>query len=203
MDGERFDFLTRVFATRATRRGALGGMLGGAAALAGAARGRGPVAAAPKSCTVACAGLPGPQKAACKQACRECGGDINSVCIGFGPLGPASFTCCPSDTFCDFETGQCAPIVECSAEICAGDPCGFNVCGLSDVTGVCLCAESTGADPDSCDCVQPICTDLCSAEEPACPDGFVCITQCCGEPTCAPRCGTALGAGVENQSRWG
>jgi hypothetical protein len=49
MDADRFDGLTRILAESRSRRGMVKGLLGGAVALAGAALGRAPAGAAPKT----------------------------------------------------------------------------------------------------------------------------------------------------------
>ena len=199
MDGDRFDALTKRLGTGTSRRRVLRGLAGGAAAL-GAAVGRGPVAAAPNSCAVGCAGLPGPQKAACKQACRQCGGDINRVCIGFGPVGPSAFACCPEGTACSFDTGECVEVATCPsgepAEACSlgiTTNCPENeACALVvDTAGGCACIERFCGEPEvpcesSDDCGGSVCVE---------------VPGCCGSTRfCATACGASGGGSTTGAS---
>ena len=96
MDQSKFDDLTRALAERPSRRRVLRGLAGGAAAMVGAALGRGPAVAAPmpKTCKVGCSGFNRQGKTACEKACKECGGDFDRVCTTEGPFGPTAFVCC-------------------------------------------------------------------------------------------------------------
>lgn len=169
MDERRFDSLTRVLATEGTRRGVLRGVAGGLAAAVGAAFGRRTAGAAPNTCAVGCANLPGPQKAACKQACRQCGGDFSQVCVAEGPFGPTGFVCCPEGTFCIGGVGQCCPV---GTEPCFG-PGGVFAC----------CPEGTFCDFDTGTCVE-ITLTVCPTGETAenCAAG---VTTDCAEGACA------------------
>src|SRR5215211_2249811 len=110
MDGERFDVLTKGLVAGMSRRGVLRGLVGGVAALVGAALGREQVAAAPqKTCKIGCSGFNRQAKVACEKACKECGGDFDRVCTAEGPFGPTAFVCCPEGTFCAFGLGVCCP----------------------------------------------------------------------------------------------
>jgi hypothetical protein len=193
MDGKRFDELARALARSRTRRGFVATLAGGAAAVLG----RGTAWAAPNSCAVGCAGLPGPQKAACKQACRQCGGDINSVCIGFGPVGPSSFICCEAGTACSFDTGTCEEVMTCPS----GEPaesCSLGV--TSDCAGG-VCAQVVNVD-GGCACVERACSFEPCTTGSDCASGLcVDIPGCCGEPN--PFCGTPCGAGAgERAAGW-
>jgi hypothetical protein len=198
MDGDTFDRVTRSLARGETRRRflrSIAGGLGGVAALFGRSSGE----AAPSSCSIGCAGLPGPQKAACKQACKKCGGDFDRVCVAFGPFGPTGFACCQAGTACDFETGQCVEVATCPsgepAENCSlgvETDCADGACAqVISVDGGCACVErqcsfepcTTGAD-----CASGLCVD---------------IPGCCGDPT--PFCGIPCGSATTNRNTngWG
>ncbi len=81
------------------------------------------VSAAPAPCAVACAGLHGPAKASCIQACRLCQGDVTRICAT-----PTAFVCCTSGQCCfDCTVGhfQCGTL--CSIGYVSGscdDTCG-------------------------------------------------------------------------------
>ena len=78
--------------------------------------------AAPPPCAVFCAGLPGPAKASCLQACRRCQADSSRLCFT-----PTAFVCCPSGETCCFDcsTGRqrCGTASTCSPGTCE-DTCG-------------------------------------------------------------------------------
>lgn len=198
MDGQRFDELTMALATGVTRRRFVGIVAGGVAAVAGLFR-RG-AGAAPSSCSVGCAGLPGPQKAACKQACRQCGGNFDQVCVRFGPVGPVAFTCCPEGTVCSFE-GVCEEVTICPT----GEPaenCALGITTNCGPEGACALVDD--ADSDDCNCIERICGDPCTTDADCTEIGSVCSTVpgCCPDTTfCAFPCGTA---GVTSQNIiWG
>lgn len=187
MDGSRFDDLTRTLAAGASRRRVLGA-LGG---LAAAVLGRGPAQAAPSNCAVGCANLKGPQKAACGQACRQCGGDFNRVCVAEGPFGPTGFTCCPAGTFCVFGPGICCPE-------------GADVCFDADGNATC-CPEGTFCDVETGQCGPPAACDAASGcFGGACAQGCFCVTDTEGQGACvsgafadcgAPPCETSAECG--------
>ena len=108
LNDQRFDTLTKSVMSRATRRQVVrfsaAGLTGAVVALLGR---EAPSRAAPNTCSVGCAGLPGPQKAACKQACRHCAGGFDSLCPKEGPFGPTEFTCCSEFLQCVPATGEC------------------------------------------------------------------------------------------------
>ena len=202
MDGQRFDELTRKLAATVSRRGMLRTLAGGVAA-AGMALSRRGSSAAPNACAVGCAGLPGPQKAACKQACNKCGGDFDRVCSEFGPFGPINFVCCPEGTVCDQFTGECVEVTLCPtgepAENCAA---GIETnCGEGDV-----CALVDDADAEDCQCVERICTGVvCTTDADCTESGGVCVTipGCCPETTfCGVPCGSAAGVASDGASGW-
>jgi hypothetical protein len=201
MDAQRFDELTKKLAAKVSRRGVLRTLAGGIAA-AGAAISRRGVTAAPSACSVGCAGLPGPQKAACKQACRECGGDFDSVCVQFGPFGPTSFTCCPEGTACSFE-GECVEVTICPT----GEPaenCAVGIESSCGEGGACALVED--ADSDDCNCVERFCTEIpCTTDADCAESGGVCSTipGCCAETTfCALPCGSGVGVTSDGAHGW-
>ena len=113
MDGHHFDELTRRFARGVSRREVMRTLAGGVAAL-GAVVGRRAVTAAPRPpAAVGCAGLPGPQKAACTQACRKCGGNFDHVCPQFGSVGPGVSPLPGRDRPRSFDIGQCVEVTTC------------------------------------------------------------------------------------------
>jgi hypothetical protein len=202
MDGQRFDDLTRRLATTITRRGALRTLAGGLAAAGAALTHRG-ATAAPNTCAVGCAGLPGPQKAACKQACKACGGDFDRVCTQFGPVGPTGFTCCPEGTVCDEFTGECIEITICPT----GEPAESCAAGITTDCGEGgACALVDDADADDCLCVERACTEIpCTTDADCADSGGVCATipGCCAEATfCAIPCGGGVGLTANSAPRW-
>jgi hypothetical protein len=204
MDGQRFDELTKKLAATVSRRGVLRTLAGGVAA-AGAALSRRGSSAAPSTCAVGCAGLPGPQKAACLQACRRCGGDFDRVCFDEGPFGPTAFVCCPEGTFCFFGEGLCCEV---GTEPCFGPGgeafccpegtfCNFDLGQCEELTlcptgepadncfaGVFTDCDPTGAcglvddaDSDQCNCIERTCTEIPCATDADCAEiGSMCVT---------------------------
>ena len=185
MEPQRFDTLVTALGRGASRRHLLRRLLAGA--MAGAALGSGTVAwdgsrrgaaAAPKPCSIGCAGLSGPQKAASKQACRACGGDFDRVCIEEGPFGPTNFVCCPEGSVCDFE-GSCIEVTICPsgepADNCTADV--FTDCGLvDDVDDGCTCIQRSCGAPctSSADCAGAACVSVPGC----CPDDTFCAVPC-------------------------
>jgi hypothetical protein len=138
-------------------------------------------AGAPAKCAVFCAGLPGPRKAACVQACHQCNGDVTRVCNS-----PTGATCCAPDAVCTSD-GTCLTV-----------PPGCSGLGCSSSCGTfCSCvrtAENTVA------CVQQVCTFIPCVSTAECGAGSVCFTEgCCGGGGfCVPVCsGSPSGAFVE------
>jgi hypothetical protein len=199
MDGSQFDRLTKVLAGGVSRRRVVRGGLGSLIGAALAALGRG-AAAAPSTCSVYCADQPGARKAACKQACRQCGGDPAQVChndetgefaccpagqgcfggiccaspdqVCFGANGPV---CCAEGTFCNGNTGTCEPPAVCDATSgCLGGTCAAGCFCVSTVEGEGACVSGAFAD-----CFAP----SCSASSDC--GGGVCVdaTDCCGFAT--------------------
>jgi hypothetical protein len=80
-------------------------------------------------------------------------------------------------------------------------PCEGNACGVEP--DLCVCGESVFPDfpcvfartnEGACQCFLPLCGlgDACEVDSD-CEDGFACVNvECCGEPVCAPLCGTPL-----------
>jgi hypothetical protein len=222
-----FEELSKALARGVSRRKALRLVAASVASGVLSGLGLGHVRAAPNRCAQACAFEPkGPRQAACKQACKRCGGDLSRVCFGTEIIccppdsvccdGPAGTTCCaegeqccggtcveecPEGSFLDPETCECVPFSTCTT--CADNPCGVDplaVCGENPQSGFCLCAQTVD---ETCACVQPICGDLC-AMSTDCPEGFACIVdECCGFATCAPLCETAAPATSQTAQRWG
>jgi hypothetical protein len=199
MDGNRFDGMARALAEARTRRGVVAGLLGGAAAVAAAALGRGPAAAAPKGgpgdpCKVGCAGFNRQAKTACEKACKQCGGDLNRVCTAFGPFGPTAFACCGAGTACEFETGACVEVATCPE---TGEPAENCALGITSDCADGACAQVVNVD-GGCACVERQCSFEACATGSDCASGLcVDIPGCCGEPTpfCGIPCGGTGGGG--------
>src|SRR5215211_2716967 len=109
MNAHPFDALTRTMMTRATRRRVVGFTAAGLSGTLLAVVGRATLSrAAPDECSIGCAGLSGPQKAACKHACRQCANGFDDLCPQPGPFGPTGFICCDASVglICTRETGE-------------------------------------------------------------------------------------------------
>jgi hypothetical protein len=186
MDANRFDGLARSLAGTRSRRGVVKGLVGGAAAVGGAALGRVPVEAAPKpkTCKVGCSGFNRQAKTACEKACKECGNNFDRVCTEDGPFGPTAFVCCAEGTFCVFGEGICCPD---DAAVCFDD----------QGNATCVdCGPGEFPDPNQgCACVP---FPTCEAEAPEncaagvfvdCdPDGFcACVENVDGGKACVER----------------
>jgi hypothetical protein len=200
VDGERFDRLTRLVAGGVSRRRVISGSV--ASAVVGLL-GRGEATAAPSACAVGCAGLPGPQKAACTQACRQCGGDFNRVCPTFGPFGPTSFTCCPEGTACDSSAGSCIELEFCEPGVPA-ENCAVGVSADCGPGGACGLVDD--ADGEGCQCIERACTGILCTTDADCTDGLTCVSApgCCAEAAfCGIPCGSAGATGVQTTAAWG
>ena len=105
MDSQQFDRLVRSLSTDASRRHIFKAMTAAAIAGAWGTVRHTSIAAAPDPCSVECADEPGPRKAACKQACKKCGG-LTNVCGSF-----VNYACCARQSCCGFpqETAVCCP----------------------------------------------------------------------------------------------
>jgi hypothetical protein len=176
MGSHQFDRLARSLAADTSRRQVLRGTLG--------------------PCAVLCANQPGPRKAACKQACRQCNNDPTSVCqhfqtgqltccpegdicaegiccVSFDQLcfGTNGVTCCPEDPFCDFATGECGPPAVCGPESgCLGGTCAAGCFCVSSFEGDGACVDGAFTNRDAQQC-----------ETSAGCGGGVCVdaTDCC------------------------
>jgi len=186
MDGSRFDDLVRTLATETSRRGVLHRLAAGGAAALLAVLGRRRGEAAPDACSQACAFEPkGPRQAACKQACRRCGGNLNQVCFG------SQITCCADGECCfDEQTGN----VTCSSQLPACPaPLVREGCSCVCPAG---CGPGTFPDPNQgCACVPfPTCDaggapENCELEvETSCGGGTcACVTDVDGNDACVER----------------
>lgn len=215
MDGHRFDQLTKSLSAGMSRRGLVRGAVASIAGLALTAVGR-RAGAAPNSCSVGCANLKGPQKAACRQACQQCNGDFNRVCFEFGPFGPINFvccsegtfcvaeagvccptgtqpcfgpegvTCCPEGTFCNFDTGQCADLTFCPT----GEPAENCFAGITTDCAEGACALADDVDSDECQCIERACGDPCASSADCGGGPCVEVPGCCPDLRfCATPCG--------------
>ena len=184
MDGQRFDAMTRRMAAGVSRRRLIGAAVSGMAGAALAALGRGGAAtAAPNRCAQACAFEPkGPRQAACRQACKQCGGSTINVCFG------ETIQCCPPGTLCD--GFGCVPPATCDATSgCFGGLCGPDCFCVSSVEGDGACVSAAYADCFAAPCET---SDDCG--------GGFCVdaTECCGGPTkvCFPAEATCAASGA-------
>ena len=199
---DRFAELSKAAAQTVSRRQALRLAVGGLAGVAFAGVGLGSASAAPSRCSQICATEPaGPRRAACKQACKRCGGDLSRMCFG------AEIICCPPETSCcesatgtfccpagtQCVDGECVEVFICpggqSAENCTT---GTNTnCGAGGE-----CALVAAADGAGCECVERVCTGIPCTTDADCADGLcVTIPGCCPEATfCGIPCGSAAAA---------
>jgi hypothetical protein len=215
MQDSHFDQITRSYASSPSRRRLLGGLTGAVAASFAAFGEKGSQAdAAPNACSVGCASLQGPRKAACKQACKDCGGDFDALCIDYGPFGPVSIVCCQDGTYCAGDGTCCAVGIEsCTgsggtvccdpATFCDGDgnclpystcdTCVFDECDYSATIcarqpsgdGFCVCVGIAG----ECHCLATDCGDYCDPEAQDCGEGRMCNpASCCGGSRCESIC---------------
>ena len=186
MDGEKFDRVVRLLASGVSRRGAVKGLTTAAVGAALTALGQAPTAAAPRRCATACANFNGPQKAACKQACEECGGNFNKVCQS----GTGVFTCCPQGGCCynpALGTFTCCPDGGC----CHNPTTGTNTCCPTESGGCCCnqspqavcCAQGTRCCACGSTTRAPVC---CSTGVDCCYDTTTGTRYCCTAAT--PRC---------------
>jgi hypothetical protein len=137
MDSQQFDRLVRSLSSDASRRHIFKAMTAAAIAGAWGTVRRSSIAAAPDPCSVECALEPGPRKAACKQACKKCGGFAN-IC---GTL--TNYACCAPQSCCGFspETEFCCPdqttcCINPGGIICCADQ---TTCGFDPTTGGAAC----------------------------------------------------------------
>jgi hypothetical protein len=185
MDGERFDRLTKHLADGFTRRRVLRGIGGAGAALA--TLGGRPTAAAPNACAQACAFEPkGPRQAACKQACKKCGQNLNQVCFGNTITCCADGLCCfdeaTGDVTCSTQLPPCPePLVREGCQcVCPGGNCGAGE--FPDPAQGCACAPiptcDSGGAPENCE----------AGVEASCADGAcACVTNVDGGEACVER----------------
>lgn len=202
--GAHFDRLTKVLAGGVSRRrvilGGLSAVVSGTVAALSRGAAAAPTRGGPGPCAVYCADQPGPRKADCLQACRQCGSDPSQVChnfetsdfaccpegqdcfggiccsspdqVCFGTNGPV---CCPDGTFCDFNTGECGPPAVCDATSgCFGGTCAAGCFCVTTVEGDGACVSNAFANCDATPCTI---SDECG--------GGVCVdaTECCGIET--------------------
>lgn len=202
---DRFAELSRAAAQTVSRRRALRLAVGGLAGVAFAGVGLGSAGAAPNRCAQVCASEPaGPRRAACKQACKQCGGDLAQMCFG------AQIICCPGETSCcESSSGSfCCPANSACVDgecvelfVCPGGPTAENCaagivtnCGVGDV-----CAQ-VQAVAGGCTCIERICGDPCITDAD-CSGGTVCVTApgCCADAT--PFCGTPCGSAATSSAQ--
>ena len=208
--GDRFAALSKAAAQTVSRRQALRLAIGGLAGAAFAGVGLGSASAAPNRCAQVCAFEPaGPRRAACKQACKQCSGDISQMCFG------AEIICCPGESSCCENStesfccpagtacvgGECVELAICPG----GEPAENCATGISTNCGAGgFCALVDDADGENCQCVERICTGIPCTTDADCAAG-VCVTipGCCPETTfCGVPCGSAA-TGLTTTGRWG
>jgi hypothetical protein len=207
---DRFAELSKAAAQSVSRRQALRLAVGGLAGAAFAGVGLGNASAAPNRCAQFCASEPpGPRRAACKQACKQCGGDVSRICFG------AEIICCPPDTTCCESStamfccpagtrcadGECVEVVTCPG----GQPAENCELGIStNCPENEACALVDDADGDGCHCIERLCGAPCTTDAD-CTDGTVCISApgCCPDTTfCGTPCGSGA-TGLATTRSWG
>lgn len=169
-----FEDLSRALATGVSRRQAVKLMGGAVAGSVLAVMHLGRAEAAPSTCAVFCgktAFNSGPAHAQCLQACKQCGGDVQSLC-----QGPTGVTCCQNGTVCGPVTRTCVPPCTCDS---------FTPCGAQG----CLCVTTT---ENASACIVPTCTEITCTSSADCGAGYVCFqstSSCCGAGNfCVPTC---------------
>jgi len=222
----QFDELSKALAAGISRREALRRIGSGLVGATLAALGLGKADAAPNPCSVFCSKNfpPGPARAACLQACRQCGADVSRVCFGATNAiccAPDS-SCCNSSTgsaFCCPEHGNCCGDGCCSAGqncclgssgffCCEGECCGDNCCGPGTFCqdgqcipqGTCLsetiCGQSFSICGQGAGGLVCICTRSVEGDV-ACGNDFPCNTPSC---TSSAECEELLGPGFYCQA---
>ncbi|CAA9551503.1 MAG: conserved hypothetical protein with Kelch motif [uncultured Thermomicrobiales bacterium] len=197
MDGQRFDDLTRALAAGTSRRrvlkGLLGGIGGGALALAGATKGD---AARLRPLGANCNRDDKCASGVCDLATKHCACPPGQVACSHGCVDSASFQTDPANC------GGCGRV--CLSGVCTGGVCGAGPSAVlgascsgggecasgSCVDGVC-CAEATCSGLDTA-CQVGVCqpgTGACSvqprANGTACDDGNACTqTDTCQDGAC-------------------
>jgi hypothetical protein len=156
MDGDQFDSIIRLLATRESRRRLLKGLAASASGSVFATIGRRQALAAPDPCSVYCSRQEpkGPAQAACKQACKQCKAETRRVC-----RQETGYTCCPRGHECPF--GSCCPIGRATCfgpagqPVCCSDPADTTCCQLPSCGQVCPSSIVCGPGEirQGCDCV--------------------------------------------------
>jgi hypothetical protein len=154
-----FDELSKALARGLPRREVLRRIGSGLASAALTTFSFGKANAAPSPCAVFCSGQfpPGPRRASCQQACRQCNADVSRVCFG----ATNTICCPPGGSCCGSSTGAvfcCPPETSCCFEICCpvDQPCCFGADGAfccppetSCCDGIC-CPSGTFCDNGEC-----------------------------------------------------
>ena len=180
----QFDELSKALAGDLSRREVLQRISSGLVGAALVYLGVGKAAAAPSPCAVYCSQAfpPGPARATCGQACRQCGADISRVCNT-----PTGSVCCGPEEACRFE--GCVSVA-CTMERISVCPRAFYPCNRA---GNCVCVANVEG---STSCADPgaQCLGACQTSAEcvvAFGPGAFCtptgtLAGCCGTDT--PQC---------------
>jgi hypothetical protein len=176
MDDQRFDAITRAFASGSNRRAILRRLAVAVSGIGLTAISRRQASAAPNECAVRCADQPGARGAQCRQVCKQCAGGPPAVCLD---ASSGSFTC--QDLQGDPKNcGGCGAVCEPPRSACLGGSCA---CPPETVfiepLGICRsCADVTA----TCDANRP-----CSPGGAAttCQNGCCCVPSGSGGLGCA------------------
>ncbi len=178
MDDQRFDAITRVFATGANRRAILRHLTVAMSGIGLTAINRGQASAAPSECAVRCADQPGARGAQCRQVCKKCAGGPPAVCFD---ASSGSFTC--RDLQNDpANCGSCDAVCEVPLTACAA--------------GSCACPFGTEFFPPTNSCRPCGNVPETCRENSDCPQGSAfktCQNGCCCAPSGSGGVGCAIG----------
>ena len=198
MDNDRFDRWTRSLASLQSRRGVLGALAGGAAAVFVRRREADAQIGMPGGMCGGIAAIPCPDGYVCvDNPADDCdplagGADCSGICVLADENPCAAMLCLEGTTCCPLCGGVCLPSgVPCSEEICAGEPCNQAICGPGEY----CCNESCSrCVPLGQGCTREYCLPNQPSGEPCgstvCGPGEYCCNPSCG--ICAPLGGSCI-----------
>lgn len=176
MDSQRFDDITRAFATEFNRRAILRPLVAGLVGFGLTAINR-EIAAAPNDCAVFCADQPGARGAECRQVCKKCAGGPPAVCFN---ESRGSFACFDVQSDPD-NCGSCGTVCEAPRTACANGSCACPPgTAFIQATGICRsCAELLGTCAEASDCGT-------GGGDRACQNGCCCVPAGSTSLGCVP-----------------